>query len=560
MLRNTAVLLDDSDEIKAEILAIGDLAKNIDNKYYYEAGSEIYQKGYEYFIQKYQLKPPYNNFDYHLGWSEKIILEVYQDPVANAKMNDLPVGFVAFALGRRSLEITEARERNDVLTEVYCYSKGKALLKERTNIISNTPERIAKINTLIKENSSILSGEITSPEDIVPRIRAGMATMTPPLGPVLGQYAYIPGFGPHNLQALSTVLIRGGRVPDLPGEHNIKSPYKYLREAFINITPLMGIFIKKRGSKEFVYPKYFDKRTGDKYAIRWLLKSIGKVKSTELIKKLEEEIVKAHENKGDIVKEKLELYKEVKFAIHMSMKNAKTRLRIKQNKEAKRVSSVIIGLYEDHVQKTTRQVLNLSAFQKSFRSNKVNLYKILKKRKLQGLKQKLKRKRKVLKCLNRRLLSGKRKIDGRNKGRIAIRNRGGSLKRKYRFIEFYRQRWNERWLFVVRIEYDPNRTAHIALCNSLIDGFTTQLQNIPEGTVINNIELKQNEGSKLSRAAGAGSLVIPSESRFKGRRPRVRGLAMNPVDHPHGGRTKGGMHWRTFSAQKVLLNYVKEKK
>ncbi|KAN0030086.1 hypothetical protein ACTFIV_003186, partial [Dictyostelium citrinum] len=69
-----------------------------------------------------------------------------------------------------------------------------------------------------------------------------------------------------------------------------------------------------------------------------------------------------------------------------------------------------------------------------------------------------------------RLYSGKRRIDGRNKGLIAIRSRGGALKRKYRYIEHYKQKWMDKWLFVMRIEYDPNRSAHIALCSILKEG------------------------------------------------------------------------------------------
>nr|YP_492623.1 ribosomal protein L12 [Dictyostelium citrinum]Q2LCR9.1 RecName: Full=Large ribosomal subunit protein uL2m; AltName: Full=60S ribosomal protein L2, mitochondrial [Dictyostelium citrinum]ABC60374.1 ribosomal protein L12 [Dictyostelium citrinum] len=231
-----------------------------------------------------------------------------------------------------------------------------------------------------------------------------------------------------------------------------------------------------------------------------------------------------------------------------------------------------------------------------------------------------------------RLYSGKRRIDGRNKGLIAIRARGGALKRKYRYIEHYKQKWMDKWLFVMRIEYDPNRSAHIALCSILKEGiyfyvisvaklevgsliitsnlkqgilqvgYTTKIKNIPEGILINNIELMENSGSKLSRAAGTSSLIIKqynkkyslvklsskecrlisnecyatigtvsniekkikkskkaSESRKKGIRPIVRGLAMNPVDHPHGGRTKGGMHWKSFSG-KLAYNISSRKK
>jgi large subunit ribosomal protein L2 len=231
-----------------------------------------------------------------------------------------------------------------------------------------------------------------------------------------------------------------------------------------------------------------------------------------------------------------------------------------------------------------------------------------------------------------RLYSGKRRIDGRNKGLIAIRARGGALKRKYRYIEHYKQKWMDKWLFVMRIEYDPNRSAHIALCSILKEGIyfyvisvaklevgsliitsnikvgimqvghTTKIKNIPEGVLINNIELIENSGSKISRAAGTSSIIVKqynnkyslvklsskecrliskdcyatigtvsnienkmkkrikaSSSRHRGLRPVVRGLAMNPVDHPHGGRTKGGMHWRSFSG-KLAYNVSSRRK
>jgi len=234
--------------------------------------------------------------------------------------------------------------------------------------------------------------------------------------------------------------------------------------------------------------------------------------------------------------------------------------------------------------------------------------------------------------LKSRLYSGKRRIDGRNKGLIAIRSRGGALKRKYRFIEHYKQKWLDKWLFVMRIEYDPNRSAHIALCSILKEGIyfyvisvakmevgsliitsdivkgvlqighTTKIKNIPEGVLINNVELIENSGSKLSRAAGTSSIIVKqynqkyslvklsskecrliskncyatigtvsnienkikkrikaSSSRKRGIRPVVRGLAMNPVDHPHGGRTKGGMHWRSFSG-KLAYNVSSRRK
>nr|ABX45167.1 ribosomal protein L2 [Heterostelium pallidum] len=231
---------------------------------------------------------------------------------------------------------------------------------------------------------------------------------------------------------------------------------------------------------------------------------------------------------------------------------------------------------------------------------------------------------KIWKVLNRRLQSGKKRISGRSFGTISIRHRGGALKRKYRFIEYFRQKWLNIWIYTLRIEYDPNRTAFIALCcsikygiyfyilaphklqlGSLIQtsmsnikniGDSSKLESIPEGIFLNSLELFKNSGSKLSRAAGTGSIIIKqfnkkyslvklsskehrlvskdcfatmgsvsnlnhklekklkaSDTRNKGFRPTVRGIAMNPVDHPHGGRTNGGITCRTYSG-KIGLN------
>ncbi|KAN0031112.1 hypothetical protein ACTA71_012608, partial [Dictyostelium dimigraforme] len=332
----------------------------------------------------------------------------------------------------------------------------------------------------------------------------------------------------------------------------ILNPYKFVLETLIKMTPIMGVVKKKRGVKEFIYPKYLEPKLGEKYAIHWLLKKLKNQKGEALINSIVEEFLKASKNQGDVIKEKWELYKEVRYALSLN-----------------------------------------------------------------------KRKRKHL--------TGKRRIDGRNKGLIAIRARGGALKRKYRYIEHYKQKWIDKWLFVMRIEYDPNRSAHIALCSILRDGiyfyvisvaklevgsliitsnikqgilqigYTTKIKNIPEGVLINNLELMENSGSKLSRAAGTSSLIIKqynkkyslvklsskecrlisnecyatigtvsnierkikkrkkaSESRKRGIRPIVRGLAMNPVDHPHGGRTKGGMHWKSFSG-KLAYNDIENR-
>ena len=209
------------------------------------------------------------------------------------------------------------------------------------------------------------------------------------------------------------------------------------------------------------------------------------------------------------------------------------------------------------------------------------------------------------------LLESKSKSGGRNNnGRITTRHIGGGHKHHYRIIDFKRTKDNIPAV-VERIEYDPNRTAHIALLkyadgerryiiaakkqavgdtvlsgeNSPIrPGNCLPLKNIPLGTVIHNIELKIGKGAQMARAAGASvqllgrdgiyailrmrsgetrrvhlncravigevsntennlkSLGKAGASRWRGIRPSVRGVAMNPVDHPHGGgegRNKG---------------------
>ncbi len=196
-----------------------------------------------------------------------------------------------------------------------------------------------------------------------------------------------------------------------------------------------------------------------------------------------------------------------------------------------------------------------------------------------------------------------------NKGQITVRRRGGGHKQAYRVIDFKRNKFDV-VATVERIEYDPNRTAFIALikyddgmfsyiiapnklsvgdkvCSSkkLLDikpGNTMPMSIIPIGTLIHNIETKQGAGATLARSAGSfaqlagkdGGYAIlklqsgeikkfPLEclatigtvsnadnknttigkagrSRWLGIRPSVRGESMNPVDHPHGGRTRGG--------------------
>jgi len=209
------------------------------------------------------------------------------------------------------------------------------------------------------------------------------------------------------------------------------------------------------------------------------------------------------------------------------------------------------------------------------------------------------------------LLESKSKSGGRNNnGRITTRHIGGGHKQHYRIIDFKRTKDNIPAV-VERIEYDPNRTAHIALLkyadgerryiiaakkqvvgDTVMSGETSPirpgnclpLKNIPLGTVIHNIELKIGKGAQMARAAGASvqllgrdgiyailrmrsgetrrvhvncravigevsntennlkSLGKAGASRWRGVRPSVRGVAMNPVDHPHGGgegRNKG---------------------
>ena len=209
------------------------------------------------------------------------------------------------------------------------------------------------------------------------------------------------------------------------------------------------------------------------------------------------------------------------------------------------------------------------------------------------------------------LLESKSKTGGRNNnGRITTRHIGGGHKQHYRIIDFKRTKDNIP-ATVERIEYDPNRTAHIALLkyadgerryiiaakkqavgdtvmsgelSPIRPGNCLPLKNIPLGTVIHNIELKIGKGAQMARAAGASvqllgrdgiyailrlrsgetrrvhvncravigevsntennlkSLGKAGASRWRGVRPSVRGVAMNPVDHPHGGgegRNKG---------------------
>lgn len=212
------------------------------------------------------------------------------------------------------------------------------------------------------------------------------------------------------------------------------------------------------------------------------------------------------------------------------------------------------------------------------------------------------------------LTKGKSKKAGRNNaGSIMVRRRGGGTKRKYRIIDFSREKLGVP-AKVAEIEYDPNRSARIALLQYLDGekryiicpdnlkvgdtvlsgsdaeirvGNTKALKDIPEGTFIHNIEMKKGQGAVLARSAGVSAQILAKEgkyahvklpsgevrligldcyatvgqvgnlnhanidlgkagkSRWKGRRPKVRGVAMNPIDHPLGGgegKTAGGRH------------------
>jgi large subunit ribosomal protein L2 len=213
------------------------------------------------------------------------------------------------------------------------------------------------------------------------------------------------------------------------------------------------------------------------------------------------------------------------------------------------------------------------------------------------------------------LTQGLTKKAGRNNdGRITARRRGGGHKRLYRMVDFKRRKFDVP-ATVERIEYDPNRTAFIALIKyedgelsyivapqrlaagdqvistegraDIKPGNSMPMSNIPIGTIIHNVEMKSGKGAQIARSAGnyvqlvgrdggyaqlklnsgelrmvraecmatIGAVSNPDQSNIKlgkagrkrwlGKRPAVRGVAMNPVDHPHGGgegRTSGGRH------------------
>ena len=207
------------------------------------------------------------------------------------------------------------------------------------------------------------------------------------------------------------------------------------------------------------------------------------------------------------------------------------------------------------------------------------------------------------------LLEPIKKSGGRdNHGHISMRRRGGGHKRQYRIIDFKRNKHGVPGT-VTSVEYDPNRSARIALVtyadgekryilhpkgvsvgdtitagpgSDIRTGNALPLQEMPLGTDVHNIELKIGKGGQLCRSAGMSAQVVAKEgeyvtlrmpssemrlvhgrcyatigvvgneehelvswgkagkTRWKGRRPKVRGEVMNPVDHPHGGRTRGG--------------------
>jgi large subunit ribosomal protein L2 len=212
------------------------------------------------------------------------------------------------------------------------------------------------------------------------------------------------------------------------------------------------------------------------------------------------------------------------------------------------------------------------------------------------------------------LTEGLRGSGGRNQhGHITARRRGGGHKRRYRKVDFKRRKFDVE-ATVERLEYDPNRTAFIALIKytdgelsyilapqrlrlrdkivsgnnvDIKPGNAMPLHNVPVGTIVHNIEMKAGAGGQLARSAGTYAQIIGRDQgyaqlrlssgeirmvrtecmatigavsnpdqqnikigkagrkRWMGKRPSVRGVAMNPIDHPHGGgegKTSGGRH------------------
>jgi len=241
----------------------------------------------------------------------------------------------------------------------------------------------------------------------------------------------------------------------------------------------------------------------------------------------------------------------------------------------------------------------------------------------------------------RKLTTALRKTGGRNNhGRITSRSRGGGHRRRYRIIDFKRNKFDSPAI-IESIEYDPNRSPRIALVkytdgekmyiiapegvkvgDKIISSRENQipfktgnampLGKIPEGLLVHNIELKPGKGAQIARSAGSYARIMATErgmvtlklpsgelrmvseeciatigtvgnkshenisigkagrSRWLGRRPKVRGVAMNPVDHPHGGgegKSSGGRHpvspwgvpakgYRTRKKNKVSDRYI----
>ncbi|MEQ1648345.1 MAG: 50S ribosomal protein L2 [Hyphomicrobiaceae bacterium] len=212
------------------------------------------------------------------------------------------------------------------------------------------------------------------------------------------------------------------------------------------------------------------------------------------------------------------------------------------------------------------------------------------------------------------LTEGKSKTGGRNNhGRITMRHIGGGHKQSYRKVDFRRTK-HDMVATVERLEYDPNRTAFIALIkytdgqvayilapqrlspgDQVVSGLKVdvkpgnamQLGSMPVGTIVHNVEMKPGAGGKMARSAGSYAQLVGRDggwavlrlnsgetrkvradclgtvgavsnqdhmnestgkagrTRWKGTRSTVRSVMMNPVDHPNGGRTKGGKHWAT---------------
>ena len=212
----------------------------------------------------------------------------------------------------------------------------------------------------------------------------------------------------------------------------------------------------------------------------------------------------------------------------------------------------------------------------------------------------------------KKLTKGLSKTGGRNnKGRTTMWWKGGGHKRSYRIVDFKRK-YDDKKAEVIRLEYDPNRTCHIALIkyedgqlsyiiapqklkisDTVISGNEVDIKpgnclpmrNIPPGTLLHNVELKPGKGGQIARSAGSSVQLVGKDrnnamlkmvsgeqrlvplncratigvvsnpdhqnsksgkagrSRWLGKRPHVRGVVMNPVDHPHGGgegKTSGG--------------------